>query len=120
MNFKVENIDNNFENEEWLNKPRTDLKMIPIMHKLGYDIKFDYTDSRHGRTTPQYVPHNSVSFSKGNYNIWKGINRIKKDDEIFSDLIEVWHTARLVDKHYCNHKTFEDINDAILHETETE
>ena len=118
MNFAVENIDNNFSNPAWLTMPRTDLNMIPKMHELGYVIQMNYDDKRHGRTIPENVPHNPVSFSKDNYYIWKGIKTSRKDDEMFSDITEVWHTARLVDKHFCNHKTFEDINEAIKYELE--
>lgn len=105
MNFKVENIDNKFNDPRWLAMARIDLNCIPKMVELGFDIKMDYNDKRHDRTTVDNVPMNPVSFQKDNHVIWKAVDFHTNDI--------VFRTALLVDGHYTNHKTYYNIDDAI-------
>lgn len=44
MNFKVENIDNNFNNSKWLSMTRIDLNSIPKMVELGFDVLMHHND----------------------------------------------------------------------------
>lgn len=105
MNYTVENIDNKFNDPKWLTMARIDLNCIPKMVELGYDVQMNYNDKQFGRTTVDNVPMYSVSFRKDNYVIWKIID-YKTGDTLF-------RSSYVVDGHYTNHKTYENIDDAV-------
>lgn len=105
MNFKVENIDKNFNDSRWLKMARIDLNCIPKMVGLGFDVYMNYEDKRFGRTTPDNVPMFPVSFRKNNYHIWKIINR--------NTGLVMFRSSYVVDGFYTNHDTFENIDDAV-------
>lgn len=105
MYFKVENIDNNFSDPRWLTMARIDLNCIPKMVELGFDVQMKYEDKQFGRTTPDNVPMFPVSFSKDKYVIWKVID-YNSGDTLF-------RSSYLVDGHYTNHKTYENIDEAV-------
>lgn len=105
MNFKVENIDNNFTNPKWLDKSRQDLNIIPKMFGLGFDVQMSYKDSNNNRTTPDNVPLDAVSFAKDKLHVWKCYE--------FNTGDCFWQSAMLIDGSYTQHVRCDDINDVI-------
>ena len=98
--------------KQWIDCGRDDLKVIPTMIELGYTVQFNRKDMQNGRTTPENVPHDDVSFQKGNYQMWKFMKKI--GDETYY----IWNTGRWINEHIKNHKWFMTIEEAIKHEKE--
>jgi hypothetical protein len=91
--------------QTWEECGRDDLNMIPTMAKHGFNIEFDHNDVRWNRTTPQNCPHGNVTFSKGNLHVWKAYKPTQES------IGAHWKTADLIDGHYVNHNTYENLSD---------
>lgn len=88
----------------WEQFPREDLNEIPMMEAAGFTVHFKDRDAQRGRTTPEQFPFWPVSFSKGNFHVWK--------------IHEGWQTARLVDGYFVDHEPVLDL--ALVREMEIE
>jgi hypothetical protein len=96
--------------EKWLECPRDDLNIIPHMIKNGFDVHMDDRDKRNERTTPDNVPHNCVSFAKGNLHIWKFY------ENMTNGYNQKWQTAFIIDGYFRNHQSFDTIEEAMQRE----
>ncbi len=96
--------------KKWEDCPREDLNSIPKMIAAGFEPEFSYADKRHGRATPEFVPHDAVSFKRGTLHVWKTYKRT--DEGIFS----AWTAADLIDGSYCNHRKYDELDEVIKKE----
>ena len=78
--------------KNWVDLPREDLKNIPAMEALGYEVVFSYHDERADRITPNDVPHFPANFKKGDKHIWS--------------IRGGWQTADLIGGYFKNHKPY--------------
>jgi hypothetical protein len=98
----------------WIDFERDDLNAIPLAFDKGWLPEFDYKDKRAGRFTPENIPMNAVSFKKGNKYAWKIYHITSpKENEVWGDLQEIWRVAELVDGYYCNHRTYNTIQEVF-------
>ncbi len=96
--------------QRWEDCGRDDLAMIPKMIAAGWEPIFDYRDHRNGWITPQKIPHETVSFTKGIVHAWKGYKRT--NEGIFSH----WNVADLIDGHYHHHRQVNSLDELIKKE----
>ena len=82
---------------KWEECGRDDLKAIPLMEANGFTPIFSYNDRRAGRTTIEAIPHDTVSFGKGDLHVWKVYN-YQEDGMYFS-----WMSAKVVNNEYVDH-----------------
>lgn len=92
---------------KWEECGRNDLQAIPMMEANGFKVDFSYKDRMHKRTTIEAIPHDAVSFSKGDLHVWKAYKY--KEDGMYYE----WMTAKLVDNHYTDHKPIEDLKEIL-------
>lgn len=65
------------------------------MEAAGWEVEFAPNDIRNNRTNFDKVPHDTVSFIKGDIHVW---------------LTEkAWRIAKLVDGYYANHRSQPDL-----------
>ena len=81
---------------KWEECDRDDLKVIPKMVAMGFDVKFSSDDLKHNRTTIDNIPHNAVGFIKGDKHVWKLYNYQENDIDFY------WMTAKVVNDAYVN------------------
>lgn len=79
----------------WLTYGREDLSQAQKMIDNGFEVEFSHGDICNKRFD---LPHDNISFVKGNLVLWK---------------VRDWITADLIDGFYCNHKHFESIEKFI-------
>ncbi len=109
---------------QWKDFLRIDLQAIPIAESNGWLTKFSYNDKNYRRMTPQYVPHDSVSFEKlgtdGNISkvLWVVYLTKKRANHDYV-IDKSWRCADLVGNKYCNHRNYETIELAMEKESET-
>ena len=99
------------ETKCWEDCQRDDLRNIPLLESLGYTTIFNYKDKRNDRTDPLNTPHDPVSFEKGNYHIWKCMQKVN------GHMIYGWQTAYLVNDLFTEHKWVPTIEEAITRNT---
>ena len=103
-------------NDRWRDCLRDDLNCIPLAIENDWTLKFSYIDKMYGRTTPSDVPHDTLSFIKGDKVCWKVYSVIKENNGIFHPLYEAWRIADYVDGIYCNHRIYEFLRDVLIKE----
>lgn len=91
---------------KWEECGREDLNMIPQMEANGFKVEFSYKDKMHKRTSIENVPHDAVSFVKGNFHVW----RIYKEQD---GMPYHWMTSELVDGFYTNHKPIQELKEIL-------
>jgi hypothetical protein len=98
----------------WIDFERDDLNAIPKAFDKGWLPEFDYKDKLYGRMSPDNIPMNCVSFKKGNKYAWKIYHiSLPKENEVWGDLSELWRVAELIDNYYCNHRTYNTIQEVF-------
>ncbi|HLO91538.1 MAG TPA: hypothetical protein VK172_10280 [Lentimicrobium sp.] len=107
--------------EKWEDCGRDDLSNIPLAIQKGWTPEFDHKDKMNGRTTIENVPHECVSFKKGNKSAWKCYRNCKDPNPQmlrgvpyqFNSLESYWQVADLIDNHYRNHRQYADLSQAF-------
>ncbi len=79
----------------WLTYGREDLSQAQKMIDNGFEVEFSRGDIYNKRFE---LPHDNISFIKGNLVIWK---------------VRDWITADLIDGHYTNHKHHESLDKVL-------
>lgn len=84
---------------------RDDIEILETAIEKGWKPEFESRDRMYGRTSKENTPHWPIGYSKGNVRIWKAGNPF--ENQLF------WRAADLIDKHYCNHRTYNTVIEAL-------
>jgi len=93
----------------WENLQREDLNVIPMMTQKGFTPQFSHNDKKFNRTSPENVPHDTVSFHKDNVHIWKVYDKTSGEIGQPGHMTYGWIRAELANGSFINHEPIEDL-----------